>query len=781
MPEYLAPGVYVEETSFRSKSIEGVGTSTAGFVGPTRTGPFGETPELITSLSDFEQVYGGLEDLSFGTNYLAHAVRAFFTEGGSRLYVSRVFLASGNATAVSPQLVATADATEQVRFVARFPGSGGNGAITLIEVSALTTQRGMDNARVGSMIRVGGANPATTARLVGGMAPFGLTDGAQLALTVNGTDGTITFRGEHAQVTAADPLPDDVNLAQATTLTVTIDGAAQTVTLAAGTLTRAQFVGALNARLRGGYATLSNTNQLIIGSDTAGTRSSISVNANPAASMFPAGAGTLNPANNNVGSLAAVTADEINALLLAATIPAQAALDATTGRLVLSTTATGTAATLAVRDTPDATVRNVLGLAAGPVSGAAGDTLTYYVKGTGGWADAANAPLNMASLTATTQAALLTITAIAVDADGKTITYEGMGFAPSHPRYIGTVLTEHPTRRTDALENPFFLQLGTGVSPFELQAAFFGATSSRSITLSSGSDGLEPTQAAYEAALEELQKLEDIAIVAGPGASSYSDAQGIQGALITHAETRRAYRIAVLDSQPGQSLGEVRTQRSQIDSKYAALYYPWVIVSNPLARPGDDRIPRELVLPPSGYVCGIYARNDIQRGVHKAPANEVVRSALRFERDVNFAQQEVLNPLGINCLRLLSGRGYRVWGARLISSDPEFKYVSDRRYMNYLEYSIDRGMQWAVFEPNGPRLWSNITDTVSAFLYNEWVSGALLGNNEKEAFFVRCDRSTMTQNDLDNGRLICLVGVAIIKPAEFVIFRIGQKTADARS
>jgi phage tail sheath protein FI len=159
----------------------------------------------------------------------------------------------------------------------------------------------------------------------------------------------------------------------------------------------------------------------------------------------------------------------------------------------------------------------------------------------------------------------------------------------------------------------------------------------------------------------------------------------------------------------------------------------------------------------------------------------VVTGALRFAYDVNFAEQEMLNPLGINCLRYLSGRGYRVWGARLASSDPEWKYVSDRRYFNYLEASIDRSTQWAVFEPNGHSLWSNIRQTVSDFLYNEWRNDALLGAKPEEAYFVRCDRSTMTQNDLDNGRLVCLIGVALLRPAEFVIFRIGQKTADARN
>ena len=164
----------------------------------------------------------------------------------------------------------------------------------------------------------------------------------------------------------------------------------------------------------------------------------------------------------------------------------------------------------------------------------------------------------------------------------------------------------------------------------------------------------------------------------------------------------------------------------------------------------------------------------------RAPQTRLPRpKKLRFEREISKGEQEVLNPEGINCLRSFFGRGNRVWGARTISSDPEWTYVNVRRYFIYVEHSIDRSTQWAVFEPNGPRLWSNITDTISSFLFAEWRSGALLGATPEEAFFVRCDRSTMTQADLDNGRLICEIGIAVLKPAEFVIFRIGQKTADA--
>ena len=159
----------------------------------------------------------------------------------------------------------------------------------------------------------------------------------------------------------------------------------------------------------------------------------------------------------------------------------------------------------------------------------------------------------------------------------------------------------------------------------------------------------------------------------------------------------------------------------------------------------------------------------------------MVRGAIGFETLINTAQQEVLNPEGINAFRFFEGRGNRLWGARTISSDPEWKYVNIRRYFAYLERSIDKGTQWAVFEPNGEALWANVRATIRDFLVNEWANGALLGDKPEKAFFVRCDRSTMTQNDLDNGRLVCLIGVAPLKPAEFVIFRIGQWTADQKS
>lgn len=589
MPEYLAPGVYVEETSFRAKSIEGVGTSTTAFVGPTRRGPVTGVPELVTSLTDFEHIYGALENLGLADltdatrnlNYVAHAVRAYFDNGGSRLYVVRTVNGAQNAAGA---LLTGADADASVVVRARFPGAAGNGRVLFRVAQRPATLRTMATAPAGSL----------------------------LAITVD--DAETLYQGSGATWAEAD-----------------------------------------------------------------------------------------------------------------------------------------------------ATALDLTGLGPADVPGGDGASAT-----------------------------LLTLALDVIDADGGAQTWEDLGLARAHPRWLGTVLAQTPGSRAEALTNLVMAEVGAEVDAFELLAAVralpavAGDTEGRRLlTLSGGSDGNAPTlgaettEGSYAAALALLSGLEDVSIVAAPGSSAYAEGPAVQNALIAHAERRRAYRIAVLDCAPRQTPGDMRTARGRVDSRHAALYYPWVVVANPLARPGRDDIPREIELPPSGFVTGIYARNDVQRGVHKAPANEIVTGALRFEIDINFAQQELLNPLGVNCLRYLSGRGYRVWGARLVSSDPEWKYVSDRRYFNYLESSIDRGTQWAVFEPNGERLWANVRQTIADFLYNEWRNGALLGSTAEQAFFVRCDRSVMTQNDLDNGRLVCLIGVAILKPAEFVIFRIGQMTADA--
>ena len=780
MPEYLAPGVYVEEVSFRPKSIEGVSTSTTAFVGPTRKGPLSETPEVITSFGEFARVYGGLANLSFSeggdaeppvTNYMAHAVRSFFDNGGSRLYVGRTFIPRDTSDGIARSAPFVDSSGDQARIVARVPGAGLNGVVRAFEKRTPATAVTMQAAPEGSMLRLGGDEAAQPAVLEGGTPPFTLNHGDQLVLTVGGADTTITFEGTPAEATGS-ALTGPIDTTDAT-LDITVGGLAQSIPLPDGSTGLADLVSAINVGLRHGYARLEGGDQLVIGSDVRGEDAEVTVSAN---ALLGFASDVTAPGSGNVGNIAAVTMADI-ADLLPDTV--QATQSPTTGLMVISTVATGESATLAA----SGTARDALGLPEDAETGSDGVEPEYYVKNGASWVDQADAALG----TLSTPAELVTMNLEVEDADGSTILYEDLGFAPTHPRYIGQVLQENPTSRANALQNPYYLEIAAGITPFQLQAGLFGTQAENTILLQSGNDGVEPTMASvvddavsYENALELLEDIEDISIIAAPGHSAFADYPAVRLGLISHAERMR-YRIAVLDPPSGQTLAEVRETRSFVDSTYAALYYPWVMVSNPLARPGNERIPKEIPLPPSGFVTGIYARNDIQRGVWKAPANEVVRGALRFEREVNHRQQEVLNPEGINCLRYFFGRGNRVWGARTVSSDPEWKYVNVRRYFIYLERSIDRSTQWVVFEPNGERLWANVRETVSAFLYNEWRNGALLGTKPEEAYFVRCDRSTMTQNDLDNGRLICEVGVAVLKPAEFVIFRIGQKTADARS
>ncbi|HEY6245741.1 MAG TPA: phage tail sheath C-terminal domain-containing protein [Pyrinomonadaceae bacterium] len=290
-----------------------------------------------------------------------------------------------------------------------------------------------------------------------------------------------------------------------------------------------------------------------------------------------------------------------------------------------------------------------------------------------------------------------------------------------------------------------------------------------------GSDSNTPEE---RTGLQSLRNVEDISIIACPGRTGPQ----IQNALITHCELMR-YRFAVLDGlrPPNDALANIQTQRQQYDTKYAALYHPWLLVPDPF--PANLSRVADYPLPPSGHVVGIYARTDIERGVHKAPANEVVRGITGLQRTLNKGEQDILNPfpVNINVIRdfRTNNRGIRVFGGRVITSDPDWKYVNVRRLLIFIEASIDRGLQWVVFEPNAEPLWARVRRSISNFLTQVWRDGALEGTKVEEAYFVKCDRTTMTQTDIDNGRLIVIVGVAPVKPAEFVIIRIGLFTAHA--
>jgi phage tail sheath protein FI len=651
MPEYLAPGVYVEETSYRAKSIEGVSTTTTGLIGPTRYGPLSEEPDLITSLIEFERTYGDGGQLQFFVegsdpleqhepmhNFIWHAVRAFFDNGGKRVYVQRIFRPVTNDDGdivddgcADAQLPDTGDPDDRLSIRARFPGQAGEMRIRL-------------TLNIGPNI---------------------------LSAAPDGSPRVAGLR--HHDVVWVSNLPS------------------------------------------------------------------------PPASP-----------------------------------PESPPLDEGEFYLAERDISTGiTRWSFVQPDSPGAAIELE-------------DLL----------------PVADPRLSDKVRVATLTLTILPQEEDGVEQVWQDLPLDVEHETAgardsIFEQFAEHPSSKAAARTVPLVITGGPEVTHglHVLDAFFAGAAAGLEVDLArgdvsveartiqlalqNGNDGLRPGATEYygEAADDSTEKtgllgledIEDIAIIAAPGATfDYgngfrSEADQIIQHLIGHAERMR-YRIAVLDSGEAQTVRDVRAMKARLDSKYAALYYPWIRVLDPVTR-------QEINLPPSGFVAGIYARNDIERAVYKAPANEVVTGAIGFEILLNKGQQDVLNPEGINCFRFFEGRGYRLWGARTISSDPEWKYVNLRRYFIYLERSIDRGTQWAVFEPNGERLWANVRRTVEDFLLNEFMMGALLGSKPEEAYFVKCDRSTMTQNDLDNGRLVCLIGVAALRPAEFVIFRIGQWTA----
>ncbi|MGW2231762.1 phage tail sheath subtilisin-like domain-containing protein [Streptomyces formicae] len=274
-----------------------------------------------------------------------------------------------------------------------------------------------------------------------------------------------------------------------------------------------------------------------------------------------------------------------------------------------------------------------------------------------------------------------------------------------------------------------------------------------------------------------LEALDEINMVAVPdlmaayqqGLIDEEQVKAVQLGLISHCELM-GDRMAIIDPPPGLNARQVRQWRQELagyDSRYAALYYPWIKSFDPASG-------QSVVVPPSGHMAGVWARNDAERGVHKAPANEIVRGAIDLELQITRGEQDLLNPIGVNCIRAFPGRGIRVWGARTMASDPAWRYLNVRRYFNYLEESILIGTQWVVFEPNDHALWARIRRNVSAFLVNEWRSGALFGQRPEDAFYVKCDEETNPPESVDLGRVVCEIGIAPVKPAEFVVFRLAQ-------
>jgi uncharacterized protein len=741
MPEYLAPGVFVEEVSFRGKSIEGVGTSVAGIVGPTRTGPLRGKPEVVTSFAEFDRIFGDASDLTLGNppgpvlNHTAIAARAFFDNGGKQLFVVRVSNgvngtdANGaNAAPGSATAATVVDANNRVTFSSRFPGA--MGAYTL-ELSWRDSE---------NLLRSESESAPADGEVVF-MEASGVPEGAQagdLDVAIPADRFPMTVRGLVRRAGDRYVMVDDLAL---TTSADDVEGNPPQVAAAAfrrpaeteGVL---MIAGGMDAATGLSFTRVYAKNP-VDGPLTAGTSAEIRFTEETDLSAFTGAAhwGTRR--------------------ILRGT------LDAAGSELVIPTGDLNPGV-------PEAVQLRLAALAAVP--GAVGAVMVQRA---------------------------FDIDVRSGGADGEVIySFAGMTTAPTGGASMPAVMAVAPERRSDRLTQPVSCTIAASTTGPEVEEALFDLFDAAAlspaapspvgprylIALGAGSDGDFPTAIDYTGETDEvngstglaaLEDIEDVSILMAPAAAAGTpiDHQGVIAAMQAHCRRMR-YRVGVIEPREGQSQSEVRDFASNFDDSRLALYYPWVVTADPTgARPS-------ITVPPAGFVAGIYANTDVTRGVHKAPANEVVIGALGFAQEVNRFQQELLNPNGINCLRSFPGRGHRVWGGRTLSSDPEWKYVNVRRYFLYLERSIEKSTQWVVFEPNGERLWANVRSAVEDFLYNEWFNGRLLGGSPKAAYFVRCDRSTMTQNDLDNGRLVCLVGVAPLTPAEFVIFRIGQKTAD---
>lgn len=708
--EYLSPGVYIEELPPRLRAIEGVSTSTVGMAGATERGPVpggllpfdpeaspaGTTltlslprdsaPRLITSYSEFVRLFGDplpVPDPN-GNAFLGRAVRAFFDNGGKRVYISRVIRwTSPTTSSFTPSAIQVDQGG-----VAHLTQPVASGATTIFLSSLrginigdnLSFQRRADGTDIlGGAVAVTNYNTAANSITVGaGAITEDLNPADVFIQTTAVAQGAGPVFHGRSPGSWGDVLRVRIRPADR--------GPVPIVSTATGTQITVQSTGSI---YRGA----------ILEIDDGVSRAYREV-----ADILPGQVIQINTA------IAAPLTDPI-------VVPPAAGVNPPFVRVVeIDVVITDESGSEPVTEVFSGLTWNPRQLP---------ETRRRY------YAEVVN-----------NRSRLVYVQPPAWDGHGGTLE-------------AATLLTQPATGDGAAIVHGFET---TGTTTA-------GADDYAGLT---NGDYAGTTGPAARTGIDALSDVDDISIIACPGRT----AAVVQNALITQCEHLR-YRFAVLDAEPtADTVSAVLAHRNLYDSSYAAYYHPWMenIETN-----------QQIFLPPSGYLCGIYARVDNERGVFKAPANEVVRSITGLRQYVVTGEQDILNPRGVNVTRQFSGRGIRVWGARTLSSDSSLKYISTRRFLIFLEKSIDRGTQWVVFEPNNPDTWSRVADAVSAFLHTQWRSGALLGRTPEQAFFVRCDESTMTADDVENGRLICHIGVAITKPAEFVIFRIEQITAFGES
>ncbi len=656
MPELLTPGVYIQEVDFGPNPIEGVSTSTAGFVGEAELGPVSGPPLLVTSFPDFQRKFGGFVK----GKALAYAVRGFFDNGGKRAFISRVV--GGSALKAEKDFLSTG---ARVRLLApSIPGtSGAPSTLTLSSVVGLEI-----GAAKLDLIDFATNTPV-----------------AYQVLTVNSSTGVVTINTSSVSVspdthyaelkpTAAEPG------STALTLIAKDPGA---------------FGNQLSAFVEAHYV------------------NSTSIKVKIAGDKYVLGAVDFLAVGDKTQLITASGAREIRTIT---------AIDASTNTVTFD-----------------------------------GGIGTDFLGGKAfliGWRvtvlyDGAIVETISDISAAMTGSFALNFEA-ALEAKSKWIRVKTAGATLINP------------------QNNAFPSFALG----------------KPVLLAGGSDGSALTgsdvvgvDTAPRTGLKAIEAQKEVNLIAAPiiftGTAAVILAQRaiVASELIAQAE-RKMDRFAVFEAAQDANVASALNERGNYNSRFAAMYHPWVTMLDPLTK-------TDIVVPPSGHVLGAYARTDNERGVFKAPANVVLRSITGFAQDVPDGEQDLLNPAGVNVLRRFDGLGNVIWGARTISAEGLWKYVPVRRLFIFLEQSIIKGTRYAVFEPNDLKLWARLRDSLVNFLTTQWRAGALFGKKPEEAFFVKVDETTTTQDDRDNGRVNILVGIAPVKPAEFIVFQIGQAPQSA--
>jgi uncharacterized protein len=759
MPEYLSPGVYVEEIDAGPRPIQGVSTSTAGMVGVTQRGPTTGKPKLVTNFLEFQTTFGGFlpepdpavrdrwaNDPAEGGRWWLFplAVKGFFDNGGQRLYVKRVF--SSDAEPAAGEF--------KQGLVSQIARDAAAGATTL-ELSHLIGFNGRDSITI---VR----------------GDTGAEIGTATITAYNATARRVTFDPE---------LDKEVKASRGDYVQVGSRGTASSLRFAASS--PGSWGKGIQVRVR---PTVSATLSILpdpaqgdlfitqIAEDADANSTTIRVNTVSGLDASTPAAPFWILINNRRFQVTDVTAAGDGRLDLTLDPTQHAAW-----RTGLSVRRVRVAVSDVTGDTVDLRVGGVNRLyEGGVVQLDTGDQLTSLNvvsinPDTVTFAVAADPAPTLPGQIFDNDRIYLVEAAVDTQFDdpggtSTTETFSNLRLAGDGPgTVVGTLATQ--SRLVVATTDP-----GISLDPAKFPVPQTGSSLPLADAGTDGFDGLAVSDfvgtdggSGRRTGIVALEDIDEVAICAVPGVWSGT----VESALITHCEQLKD-RFAILDPQDGLDIEGIQTFREPFDTRYAALYYPWLVANDPSTNLFVE-------VPPSGHLAGIYARVDNERGVHKAPANAVIRGIRLTDglaQDVTKRHQDLLNPKGINALRFFPGAGQRVWGARTLSSDTSWKYINVRRLFLFLEESIDEGTQWVVFEPNDESLWALVRQTVANFLTTVWRSGALAGTTADEAFFVTCDRSTMTDDDIANGRLICVIGVAPVFPAEFVIFRIQQKTRE---